>query len=114
MQSLPKRATVREVGPRDGFQMEADFIPTDRKIRIVDALSATGIRRIEATSFVHPRAIPQLRDAAEVMGGIARRPGTAYEALVPNPKGAERAVAAGADAVLIVISASDKSTEEKD
>jgi hydroxymethylglutaryl-CoA lyase len=104
---LPARVTLCEVGTRDGFQIEPDFIPTDVKIEIVDRLSAAGVPRIEVTSFVHPKVVPALRDAAEVMAGIARRPGTRYAALVPNDKGASRAVDAGVDAIHTVVSASE-------
>src|SRR3972149_8400245 len=92
---LAKRVAVCEVGTRDGFQIEPAFIPTGRKIEVVDLLSATGMPRIEVTSFVSPKAVPQLRDAEAVMAGITRRPGTVYSALVPNDKGAVRAVDAG-------------------
>lgn len=98
---------INEVAPRDGFQIEATFIPTAEKIRLIDALSATGLARIEATSFVSPKAIPHLRDAAEVVSGIQRRPGVAITVLVPNVKGAERALACGVDEVNLVMSASD-------
>jgi len=104
---LPKRVTVCEVGTRDGFQIEPGFIPTDRKIAVVDRLSATGMPRIEVTSFVSPKAVPQLKDAEAVMAGITRRPGTTYSALVPNDKGAVRAVDAGVDDIHTVLSASE-------
>ena len=104
---LPKRVTVCEVGTRDGFQIEPDFIPTEQKIEVVNLLSATGMPRIEVTSFVSPKAIPQLRDAEAVMAGITRRPGTTYSALVPNDKGAVRAVDAGVDDIHTVVSASE-------
>jgi hydroxymethylglutaryl-CoA lyase len=104
---LPKRVTVCEVGTRDGFQIEPDFIPTDRKIDVVNRLAAAGMPRIEVTSFVSPKAIPQLRDAAEVMAAIVRRPGTVYSALVPNDKGAVRAVDARVDEIHTVVSASE-------
>lgn len=104
---LPGRVTICEVGTRDGFQIESQFIPTELKIEVVDRLSATGIPTIEVTSFVSPRAVPQLRDAEEVMARIARRPGTTYSALVPNDKGAIRAVDAGVDEIHTVISASE-------
>ena len=84
---LPKRVTICEVGTRDGFQIEPDFIPTEAKIEVVNKLAATGMPRIEVTSFVSPKAVPQLKDAEMVMAGIARRPGTRYSALVPNDKG---------------------------
>lgn len=98
---------ITEVGPRDGFQMEATFIPTDVKVALIDALSRTGLRRIQATAFVHPGAIPQLSDAEAVMAHIVRAPGVAYAALVPNERGAERAAAAGVDAIDAVVSVTD-------
>jgi hydroxymethylglutaryl-CoA lyase len=104
---LPARATICEVGPRDGFQIEASFIPTERKVEVIDLLSEAGLPRIEVTSFVHPKVVPQMRDAEAVMARIRRRPGTVYAALVPNDKGAVRAVDAGADEVRTVVSASE-------
>ena len=104
---LPKRVTICEVGTRDGFQIEPDFIPTDLKVEVVNRLAATGMPRIEVTSFVHPKVVPQLKDAEEVMARITRRPGTTYAALVPNDKGASRAVEAGVDEIHTVISASE-------
>src|SRR5919109_2129910 len=104
---LPQRVTLCEVGTRDGFQIEPEFIATDDKVAVVDLLSEAGVPRIEVTSFVSPKAIPQLRDAADVMARIRRRPGTRYAALVPNDKGASRAVDAGVDAIHTVLSASE-------
>jgi hydroxymethylglutaryl-CoA lyase len=104
---LPDRVTLCEVGTRDGFQIEPEFIATDDKIAVVDLLSAAGVPRIEVTSFVSPKAVPQLRDAEQVMARIRRRPGTRYAALVPNDKGASRAVDAGVDAIHTVLSASE-------
>ncbi len=104
---VPEHVTICEVGTRDGFQIEADFIPTEQKVEVVNRLSEAGVPRIEVTSFVHPRAIPQLRDAEAVMAAIRRRPGTRYAALVPNDKGAARAVDAGVDAIHTVLSASE-------
>src|SRR5262249_12915266 len=104
---LPKSVTMCEVGTRDGFQIEPDFIPTDLKIEVVNRLSATGMPRIEVTSFVSPKAVPALKDAEAVMAGITRRPGTRYSALVPNDKGAVRAVDAGVDDIHTVVSASE-------
>ncbi|ACL59762.1 hydroxymethylglutaryl-CoA lyase [Methylobacterium nodulans] len=98
---------VQEVAPRDGFQIEPRFIETADKIALIDALSRAGFTRIEATSFVSPKAVPALRDAAEVLERIARCPGTIYVALVPNLKGAERALAAKADELNLVMSASE-------
>jgi len=105
--SLPKQVTIVEVGPRDGFQNESGFIPTKQKSKIIDHLSETGLRRIEATSFVHPKAIPQLADAAEVMAGIKRREGVRYMALIPNVKGVDRALQAGVKEINLVVSASE-------
>jgi hydroxymethylglutaryl-CoA lyase len=99
--------TICEVGTRDGFQIEPEFIPTALKIEAVNRLSAVGIPRLEVTSFVHPKAVPQLRDAEEVMARIERRPGTVYAALVPNDRGAKRAVDAGVDKIHTVLSASE-------
>src|SRR5258708_5813543 len=82
--------SIREVAPRDGLQNE-DPIPTEAKVRLLDALSATGVRRIEAVSFVHPRAIPQMADAEAVWAAVTRNPEVRYSALVPNTRGAERA-----------------------
>ena len=86
-----KQINICEVGTRDGFQIESEFIPTEAKIEVVNLLSETRLPKIEVTSFVHPKAIPQLRDAEEVMTQIVRRAGTVYSALVPNDKGAKRA-----------------------
>lgn len=104
---LPERVTICEVGTRDGFQIEPDFIPTEQKIEVVNLLAAAGVPRIEVTSFVHPKVVPQLRDAEEVMAKIRRRPGTRYAALVPNDKGAVRAADAGVDVIHTVVSASE-------
>ncbi len=106
MSDLPERLSLREVGPRDGLQNEAP-VPTAGKVALVDALSRTGVGRIEAVSFVHPKAIPSMADAAEVWAGVVRNPGVRYSALVPNLKGAERALAAGFDEIEVVVSASD-------
>jgi len=101
------RITVHDVAPRDGLQIEARFVPTEDKIRLIDALSRTGLAKIEATSFTSPKAIPNLRDAEEVMRGIERVAGVGYVVLVPNEKGAERALACGVDEINLVLSASD-------
>jgi hydroxymethylglutaryl-CoA lyase len=107
MMTLPKRVTICEVGPRDGFQIEPEWIPTETKVDVIDRLSETGLPRIEVTSFVHPKVVPQMQDAEAVMARIRRRPGTQYVALVPNEKGAVRAVDAGVDAIHTVVSASE-------
>jgi len=106
MPSWPAHVDVREVGPRDGLQNESP-VPVEARVRLIDALSGTGLERIEAASFVSPRAIPPMAGAEDVMAAITRRPGVVYSALVPNPKGAERAVAAGADEIELVVSASE-------
>ena len=98
---------IQEVAARDGFQIEPAYVETSDKIALIDALSAAGFSRIEVSSFVSPKAVPALRDAAEVFAGIARRPGTVYVALVPNPKGAERALAAEVDEINLVASVSE-------
>jgi isopropylmalate/homocitrate/citramalate synthase len=99
--------TVVEVGPRDGLQNEHGVVSTADKIQFINLLSAAGFAAIEATSFVSPRAVPQLADAAEVLAGITRRPGTRYSALVPNRKGMERALTAGVDEVAVFTGASE-------
>jgi hydroxymethylglutaryl-CoA lyase len=98
---------VQEVAPRDGLQIEPRILDTLDKVALIDALSAAGFSRIEAGSFVSPKAVPALADAAEVFARIRRRPGTRYVALVPNLRGAERALAAGADELNMVMSASE-------
>jgi hydroxymethylglutaryl-CoA lyase len=97
---------VQEVAPRDGLQIEKQWVETADKIALIDGLSACGFTRIEAGSFVSPKAIPALRDGDAVFGGIAREEGVIYVALVPNVKGAERALAAKADELNLVMSAS--------
>src|SRR5690606_15876255 len=104
---MSKRVYIQEVATRDGFQIESRFIPTADKIALIDQLSATGLAKIEVTSFTSPKAIPNLRDAEEVMRGIRRVPGVVYTVLVPNEKGCERALACGVDEINLVMSASD-------
>lgn len=98
---------LHEVGPRDGLQVEERFVPTEDKIDLVNRLSAAGLAKIEVTSFVSPKAIAQLRDAEIVLREIERRPGTVYSALVPNVRGAERAIESRADELNLVMSASE-------
>jgi len=102
---------IYEVGPRDGLQNESRPIPTDAKLRFIELLADAGLREIEATSFVSPRAIPQLADAEELMRGLERRAGVRYPVLVPNARGLERAEAAGADAVCVFTAASEAFTQ---
>ena len=103
----PDAVRVREVGPRDGIQSEKAQLSTADKVALIDALSASGLRLIEAASFVSPRAVPQMADAAEVMRRITRRDGVLFSALVPNRKGAELAMAAGADGLQVFVAATD-------
>lgn len=101
------RIYFNEVVTRDGFQIEPEFIATDAKVALIDALSLCGYAKIEATSFVSPKAIPMLRDAEEVMGRISRVPGVEYTVLVPNLRGAERALESKADELNLVMSTSE-------
>ena len=101
-----QRLIIQEVSPRDGLQIEPVWVETPEKIRLVDQLSRAGFTRIEAGSFVSPKAIPALRDGQAVFQGIERHPGVIYVALVPNLKGAERALEAHADELNLVLSAS--------
>lgn len=105
--SYPSAVRIREVGPRDGIQSEKADVSTEDKIRLLDALSATGLRYIEAVSFVSPKAIPQMADAREVWAGAARNPDVFYSALVPNRRGAETAVESGMDGMQVFIAATD-------
>ncbi len=105
--SLPRQVRLVEVGPRDGLQNEKATVPTDVKVAFIDRLAAAGLRAIEATSFVSPKWVPQMADAADVMARIARRPGVVYSVLVPNMKGFEGALAAKADEVVVFGAASE-------
>ncbi|TMH49869.1 MAG: hydroxymethylglutaryl-CoA lyase [Betaproteobacteria bacterium] len=98
---------IHEVVARDGLQIEPQFVPTGQKIELIDALSDTGLAKIEVTSFVSPKAVPNLRDAETVMANIKRKPSVKYVALIANLKGAERAIAARADEVNLVVSVSE-------
>ena len=106
-QGAGRRIHMQEVGTRDGLQMEQAFVPTDDKIALVNALSAAGLAKIEVTSFTSPTAIPALRDAEIVMREIERRPGVVYTALVPNLRGAERAIESKTDELNLVMSVSE-------
>jgi hydroxymethylglutaryl-CoA lyase len=98
---------IHEVVTRDGFQIEPQFVPTEKKIELIDALSETGLAKIEVTSFVSPKAVPNLRDAETVMAGIKREASVKYVALIANPRGAERAIASAVDEVSLVVSVSE-------
>lgn len=104
---LPARVKLIEVGTRDGFQAEERFVPTRKKVEIIDAAARSGVSAVEVTSFVHPHVIPQLADAEEVMASIDRVPGVTYSALVPNLRGAERALRYRADEWGLMVSLSE-------
>lgn len=108
MQNSKDVVAINEVVLRDGFQNEPNFVPTEEKIRVANSLSRTGVRRIEVSSFVSPRAIPNLRDAEEVFKGIERAPGVIYTALVPNERGVQRAIECNVDEVNLVMSIGEK------
>jgi hydroxymethylglutaryl-CoA lyase len=98
----PRRVTITEVGPRDGLQNESRSIALADKVRLIDALSRTGLARIEAASFVSPKAIPQMTNASEVMAAIKRPAGVTYIGLVPNETGARNAIEARVDEIAVV------------
>lgn len=104
---LPRRVTVVEVGPRDGLQNEPDLVPIEAKVRFIESLARAGLPVVESTSFVSPKAVPQLADAVDVMQRIERLPHTRYLALVPNERGFERALEAGCDAIALFTAASE-------
>ena len=106
-EAASRRIFMNEVGMRDGLQMEQAFVPTEDKIALLNALSEAGLSKIEVTAFVSPKAIPALRDGEIVMREIERRPGTVYTALVPNVRGAERAIDARTDELNLVMSVSE-------
>jgi hydroxymethylglutaryl-CoA lyase len=104
---FPSKVKIVEVAPRDGLQNEKDFVATGIKIELIDRLARAGIANVESTSFVSPKWVPQMADAAAVMAGIERRPGTIYSALTPNMRGFEAALEAKADEVVIFGAASE-------
>ncbi|MGZ9160129.1 MAG: hydroxymethylglutaryl-CoA lyase [Candidatus Limnocylindrales bacterium] len=107
----PRHVRIYEVGPRDGLQNEATAVATEVKTRFIELLADAGLREIETTSFVSPRAIPQLADADALVAGLRRRPGVRYPALVPNARGLARAEAAGVDAIAVFTAATDAFTQ---
>ena len=109
--TLPRRIKICEVGPRDGLQNESSIVSVADKVRYIDLLSAAGAPIVEATSFVSPKAIPQLADADDVFARIEKRPGVTYLVLVPNDRGLDRAIAAGATAVAVFTAASESFTK---
>ena len=104
---LPQRVKLVDVGPRDGLQNERGVVPTAAKIELIDRLAEAGLPAVEATSFVSPKWVPQMADNAAVMAGIRRHPGTSYPVLVPNMKGLEGALAAGAEEVAVFAAATE-------
>jgi hydroxymethylglutaryl-CoA lyase len=107
LRRLPGRVSIREVGPRDGLQNEDVILTADQKVRLINALSTTGLEFIEVGAFVRPQNVPQMADTAEVFARLQRRPGVIYSAIAPNVIGARRAVAAGADSIQVFLSASE-------
>jgi hydroxymethylglutaryl-CoA lyase len=110
--TLPSRVRLVEVGPRDGLQNEKALVPTDVKVALIDLLTDAGMPAIEATSFVSPKWVPQMADAADVMARIRRKPGVRYPVLTPNLKGFEGALAAGADEVAVFVAASESFSQK--
>src|SRR4051794_10750174 len=108
--NYPRNVTVYEVGPRDGLQNEKVTVATEAKVKYIDMLADSGLRVIEATSFVSPRAIPQLSDASDVMRQIERKDGVRYPVLVPNSRGMERALEAGVSEIALFTAASESFT----
>lgn len=104
---LPDKVSIYEVGPRDGLQNEARQVPTKEKIEFIDALAQTGLKRVEITSFVSPKWIPQLKDSGDVARGVKRRDGVQFSALVPNRRGLDDAMAAGMREIAVFMSASE-------
>src|SRR5260370_4049657 len=108
--TLPQSVRIVEGGPRDGLQNEKAIIPTEQKIQFIQMLADAGLPVVETTSFVSPRAIPQLSDASEVMASLSRRVSTSYPVLVPNMRGMERALAVGVRAISVFTAASESFT----
>ena len=104
---MNKKIKIQEVVPRDGLQMEKKFIPTEEKVRLINELSKTGVKKIEVTSFVSPKAVPQLKDARDVCQQIDKKEGVTYVALVPNIRGALRAIETNIDEINLVMSVSE-------
>lgn len=112
MASLPQHVTIVEVGPRDGLQNESATVPTEIKAAFIEKLADAGLKHIEATSFVHPKLIPQLADAEQVLAALKPRAGVVYSALVPNARGLARAAAAGVKRIAVFTAASETFTRK--
>ena len=110
--ALPGKVRLVEVGPRDGLQNEKAMVPADVKVALIDLLTDAGFAAIEATSFVSPKWVPQMADAAEVMARIRRKPGVRYPVLTPNMKGFEAALAAKADEVAVFVAATESFSQK--
>ncbi|MBI2234987.1 MAG: hydroxymethylglutaryl-CoA lyase [Micavibrio aeruginosavorus] len=110
--TLPQRVSIVEVGPRDGLQNEKEILPAAVKIALIDRLSDAGLSTIEATSFVSPKWVPQMADAADVMAGIRQKAGVSYPVLVPNEKGMEAALAAGVQEIAVFAAASESFSQK--
>ncbi|GAB3504939.1 hydroxymethylglutaryl-CoA lyase [Amycolatopsis cihanbeyliensis] len=109
--TLPERVTIWEVGPRDGLQNESEIVPVEVKLEFLDRLARVGLPVLEATSFVHPKWVPQLADAEELLAGLHRRDGVRYPVLVPNERGLDRALAAGVAEIAVFASATETFAE---
>ena len=109
---IPEKIQIVEVGPRDGLQNEKEWVPTKTKISLIEKLADAGLTKIEATSFVSPKWVPQLKDAHEVFTGIKRISGVSYSVLTPNMKGFERALEAGAKEIAVFSAASEAFTQK--
>jgi isopropylmalate/homocitrate/citramalate synthase len=110
--NFPKSVKIVEVAPRDGLQNEKNFVPTETKVELIDRLSGSGLQVVEATSFVSPKAIPQLADGAEVLAKIKYHPGVSYPVLVPNPKGMQGALSANVKEIAVFGAASEAFTQK--
>lgn len=109
---MPEQVTVYEVGPRDGLQNEEKKVPTEQKVHLIERLADAGLTHVESTSFVHPKWVPQMADAADVMDTISRQTGVSYPVLIPNRKGLKRALECGVDDIAVFAAASETFSEK--
>ncbi len=112
VKDFPKSVNIVEVGPRDGLQNEPEILPVETKVAFIEGLAEAGLRQIEMTSFVHPKAVPQLADAAQLIASVTQQPGVVYSALVPNVKGLERAIESGIQRIAVFTAASNSFTKK--